>query len=75
VLGILRNFSGKELCILLEKNGFSKARQRGNHVIMQKKIEGTTITVPIPMHSMIKIGTFQSIIRQSKLPRVLFEVI
>lgn len=41
---------------------------------MQKKIEGTTITVPIPIHSVIKIGTLQSIIRQSKLPRTFFEI-
>jgi predicted RNA binding protein YcfA (HicA-like mRNA interferase family) len=48
VLGILRDFSGKELCILLEKNGFSKVRQKGSHVIMRRKTEDTTITVPIP---------------------------
>jgi predicted RNA binding protein YcfA (HicA-like mRNA interferase family) len=75
VLGILRNFSGKELCILLEKNGFSKVRQKGSHAIMQRKIEDSTITVPIPIHPEIKIGTLQSIIRQSKLPRALFEIL
>lgn len=64
-----------EFCILLKKNGFSKVRQKGSHVIMQKKIEGTTITVPIPIHSVIKIGTLQSIIRQSKLPRTFFEIL
>jgi predicted RNA binding protein YcfA (HicA-like mRNA interferase family) len=73
-LGRLRNFSGKELCSLMEKHGFSNVRQRGSHVIMQKKADQSTITVPIPNHREIKIGTLQSIIRQSQLPRDIFEV-
>ncbi len=40
---------------------------------MQKKTEESTITVPIPNHSEIRIGTLLSIIRQSGLPRELFE--
>jgi predicted RNA binding protein YcfA (HicA-like mRNA interferase family) len=75
VLGILSNISGKELCILLEKNGFSKVRQKGSHVIMQRKAEDTTITVPIPIHPEINIGTHRSIIRESKSPRTLFEML
>jgi predicted RNA binding protein YcfA (HicA-like mRNA interferase family) len=73
-LGKLRNFSGKNLCSLLEKNGFANVRQRGSHVIMQKRSEGTTVTVPVPNHKEIRAGTLQSIIRQSKLPRGLFEI-
>ena len=61
--------------MLLEKNVFSKVRQKGSHVIMQKKTEDTTITVPVPIHPEIKVGTLQSIIRQSKLPRTLFEIL
>ncbi len=73
-MGRLRVFSGKEVCQLLEKHGFGNVRQRGSHVVMQKKTESSTITVPVPIHSTIRIGTLQSIIRQSKLPRELFEV-
>jgi hypothetical protein len=40
---------------------------------MQKKIDDSTITVPVPSYSEVKIGTLQSIIRQSGLPRSLFE--
>jgi len=72
-LGKLRVFSGKELCQLLAKHGFVNVRQRGSHVVMQKKAESLTITVPVPCHSTIRIGTLQSIIRQSKLPRQVFE--
>jgi predicted RNA binding protein YcfA (HicA-like mRNA interferase family) len=40
---------------------------------MQKKVEGSTVTVPVPDHDEVRIGTLQSIIRQSGLPRTLFE--
>jgi predicted RNA binding protein YcfA (HicA-like mRNA interferase family) len=40
---------------------------------MQKKIEGSTITVPVPDNDELRIGTLQSIIRQSGLSRALFE--
>jgi predicted RNA binding protein YcfA (HicA-like mRNA interferase family) len=49
-------------------------RQRGSHLIMQWQGEATTISVPVQMHDEIKIGTLSSIIRQSHLPRELFEV-
>jgi len=73
-LGRLRVFSGKEVCQLLKKHGFVNVHHQGSHVVMQKKTESSTITVPVPIHSAIRIGTLQSIIRQSKLPRELFEV-
>ncbi|MBE7475620.1 MAG: type II toxin-antitoxin system HicA family toxin [Ignavibacteriota bacterium] len=73
-MGKLKILSGKDVCKLLESNGFQKVRQKGSHIIMQKKIGDSTITVPIPNHSQIKIGTLQSIIRQTKLNREIFEV-
>lgn len=65
-------FSGAEVCDLLRANGFELVRQRGSHLIMQRRAGETTITVPVPNHREIKIGTLQSIIRQSQLPRDLF---
>ena len=41
---------------------------------MQKQIPGSTITVPVPDHKELRIGTLHSIIRQSQLPRALFEL-
>jgi predicted RNA binding protein YcfA (HicA-like mRNA interferase family) len=72
-LGRLRVFSGKEVCQLLSHHGFIEARQKGSHLVMQKREGGTTITVPVPLHREIRIGTLQSIIRQSGLARTLFE--
>lgn len=73
-LGKLRVFSGAELCAILSVHGFSEVRRRGSHVVMQKRTNDSTITVPVPDHKEIRIGTLQSIIRQSGLPRELFEV-
>jgi predicted RNA binding protein YcfA (HicA-like mRNA interferase family) len=72
-LGKLKILSGKELCYILSQNGFTQVRQKGSHIIMQKKGDETTITVPVPDHKEIRIGTLQSIIRQSGLLRQLFE--
>jgi predicted RNA binding protein YcfA (HicA-like mRNA interferase family) len=41
---------------------------------MQKRTPDSTITVPVPDHKEIRIGTLQSVIRQSRLSRELFEV-
>ncbi len=49
-------------------HGFIMIRQKGCLIIMQKKIANTTITVPVANHSEVKIGTLQSIIRQSEIP-------
>ncbi len=40
---------------------------------MQKRMEGTTITVPVPIHDPVRRGTLFSIIRQSGLAKSLFE--
>ena len=69
----LRVLSGKEVCAVLRKAGFEEIRRRGSHIVMQKKLPHGTLTVPIPDHNEIRIGTLQSIIRQSGLPRSEFE--
>ncbi|MEW6140361.1 MAG: type II toxin-antitoxin system HicA family toxin [Thermodesulfobacteriota bacterium] len=61
--------SGRSVCAILAKHGFVEIRRRGSHVIMQKKESDTTITIPVPDHHELSIGTRQSIIRQSGLPR------
>jgi predicted RNA binding protein YcfA (HicA-like mRNA interferase family) len=59
--------------MILARHGFAEVRRRGNHIVMQKKVPQSTITVPVPDHDEIRIGTLQSIIRQSGLPRAEFE--
>jgi len=69
----LRILSGKDVCSILAQHGFQEVRRRGSHVVMQKKLPQTTVTVPVPDHKEIHIGTLQSIIRQSGIPKTEFE--
>jgi predicted RNA binding protein YcfA (HicA-like mRNA interferase family) len=69
----LRILSGKDVCSILAQHGFQEVRRRGSHVVMQKKLPQTTVTVPVPDHKEIRIGTLQSIIRQSGIPKTEFE--
>jgi predicted RNA binding protein YcfA (HicA-like mRNA interferase family) len=72
-LGRLRVLSGAEACRILASRGFAEVRRRGSHVVMQLRSPDTTITVPVPDHRELRVGTLLSIIRQSGLPRALFE--
>ena len=72
-MGKLRVLSGSEVMAILRAKGFEEVRRRGSHVVMQKKTDGSTITVPVPDHKEIRRGTLAAIIRQSQLPRTLFE--
>lgn len=74
-MGRLKVLSGREVCQILERNGFAEVRRRGSHVVMQKRLAGGTITVPVPVpdHRELRIGTLNSIIRQCGLPREEFE--
>jgi predicted RNA binding protein YcfA (HicA-like mRNA interferase family) len=72
-MGKLRILSGREVCQILGKHGFKEVRRRGSHIVMQRRTESTTITVPVPNHSELKTGTLLSIIRQSGISRSEFE--
>lgn len=69
----LRILSGKEVCVILRRAGFEEVRRRGSHAVTQKKMPSGTVTVPVPDHDEIRIGTRQSIIRQSGVARSEFE--
>ncbi len=72
-MGKLRVLSGKQACGILARHGFLEVHQRGSHIVMQKRLSDTTITVPIPNYDELRVGTFQSIIRQSGEPGSEFE--
>lgn len=78
----LRILSGDAICKILALHGFTRKRQKGSHIVMQRVIttkndEGEdvtrTITVIVPDHDEVKTGTLASLIRQSELSRELFE--
>lgn len=69
----LRVLSGREACGILARHGFVEVRRRGSHIVMQRIQEGQSITVPIPDHHELALGTLSAIIRQSGIPRREFE--
>ncbi len=73
-MGKLRVLWGRELCKLLEANGFVFVRHgKGDHDFYLRKASETTFTVSVPMHKEVAVGTLASIARQTGLPRSLFE--
>ncbi len=60
-MGKLKILSGGEVCKILADNDFQNVRQKGSHIIMQLKIDDSTITVPVPNHKIISIGTLISL--------------
>ncbi len=69
----LKVLSGKEVCEILKRYGFEEVRRKGSHIVMQKKLGDTTITIPVPDHKELKKGTLMSIIRQAGIPKEKFE--
>lgn len=72
-MGKLRVLSSKQVCRILADNGFVLVRQKGSHFSMQKSTSTSTVTVVVPEHRQLHVGTLLSIIRQSGLARELFE--
>lgn len=58
-------FTSKELIKILEKYNWEVVRQKGSHIIMIKK--GEIVTLSIPNHKEISIGTLKSILKSAKL--------
>ena len=60
-MGKLPVLSGREVCRILERHNFLEVRRRGSHVVIQRMLPNTTITVPVPNHKEIRVGTLLSI--------------
>ncbi len=72
-MGKLRVLSGREVCRILQQHGFVEVRRRGSHIVMQRRTDTGSVTVPIPEHRELAVGTLLSIIRQSGVSRSDFE--
>lgn len=70
----LRVLSGRQLMAILAQHGFQEIRQKGSHVIMQLTQDDGTLTIPVPDHREIRIGTLMPIVRQSGLDKDIFSV-
>ncbi|ARU41033.1 hypothetical protein CCB80_07720 [Armatimonadetes bacterium Uphvl-Ar1] len=69
-MGRVGPLSSKEIELILTSKGFSLARQKGSHRVFRNN-NGNIVVVP--QSKSIPPGTIASIIRQSNLPRSLFE--
>ncbi len=57
--------SGKEIVRIFESFGWEASRRRGSHIIMTKKNE--IVTLSIPNHREVARGTLRSLIRSANL--------
>jgi predicted RNA binding protein YcfA (HicA-like mRNA interferase family) len=66
-MGRLPVLSGRDAAKALAKSGFVQVRQSGSHIILQKRLPGTTNTLVVPDHDELANGTLRAIIRKSGL--------
>lgn len=60
--------SGERAIRALERLGFTRARQKGSHVILRRQSVG----VVVPLHDPLKAGTLAGILRQAGVSREAF---
>lgn len=60
----LPRVSAEDAIRALEHLGFVRIRQRGSHVILQKKTATGDIGCVVPLHRELAVGTLRSILRQ-----------
>lgn len=63
----MNSVSGKELCSLLEKNGWKLARISGSHHIYLKEGRIERISVPVHGNRDLKIGLLKHLIEMANL--------
>ena len=59
--------SAKDLIKTLEKEGYGVVRQKGSHVVLQKRTPQEVIATVVPYHNEIAKGTLRSIPRKTKI--------
>ena len=65
--------SGIEVIKRLKKAGFIATRQKGSHVRLEKYMSDKTIKLTVPLHSELKKGTLNRIIKDAGLTLEEFE--
>lgn len=65
--------TGLDVARVLERNGFERVRQKGNHLRLQKKENGLPLHVTIPNdRKLLKKGTLMGILHQANLSKDIF---
>lgn len=63
----MKPLSGKELCKLLEKNGWFLLRIQGSHHIYGKLGSIVRLSIPVHKNQALKTGLFKHLIKQAGL--------
>ena len=58
-----RDICGEQILKKLEKIGYEKTKQTGNHIKLTKKFDIGEHHITIPNHNLIKVGTLNSIVK------------
>jgi predicted RNA binding protein YcfA (HicA-like mRNA interferase family) len=66
-MGKLPVVSGAQLVRVLEKAGFQVLRQRGSHIVLQKREPDRIRTTVVPTHRELAKGTLSGILKQAQL--------
>lgn len=59
--------SGIELVRALEKVGYRMLRQRGSHMVLQKREANVTLTTVVPNHKELAKGTLHTILKKIQI--------
>ena len=62
-----RAYSGKDICRLLEQNGWELRRVKGSHHVYAKSGERFIITVPVHSNRSLKPGLCRAILKMAGL--------
>lgn len=62
-------YSAKIILAALQRAGFTIISQRGSHIKLHKTQEVKNLTVIVPNHKEIAVGTFSSILRQADITK------
>lgn len=66
-------YSAKIILSALQRAGFVVVSQKGSHIKLYKKRENKILTVIVPNHKEIAIGTFGSILKQAGMTKIELE--
>ena len=63
----MKAISGKQLCKILERNGWVLARIRGSQYIYARQGNATILTAPVHADKDLKLGTLRKLLKDSAL--------
>ena len=63
----MKSISGKKLCKIVEKKGWTLKKITGSHYIYEKTDENKILSIPVHRNQDLKIGTLKSIMKIANL--------